>query len=309
MTTVIQTVLNEDVSKRDCSTVPVTPADVGRDLDAALKAGSSLLHFHARGPNGEQTPDDEEFYVAALGASNISRDVLWYPPQGFGTNAAHRWRHLSGLRKSVGLDFITIDPTSFDFMVVDESSGEIVTPRFSQMESAPVEGGLPVQSPLEQWVWFCQEAQRLHLKPLFGILEPGSLRRVLTWVRLGLVTQPVLLNFFLTERFHFGLEAEVDSLETYMNLVPSDIRYEWFCCPMGVSSATETRLFSYAVTHGGHLRVGVGSPPLEGVPVGITNADIVEKAVELVIANGGVVATPGEARSTFGVSLPESVVH
>lgn len=297
---IVQAVLNEDVRPTEVPNVPIRPADVARDTRAALDSGASVVHFHGRDPSGGQAPDDVDYYVSALRDLDDLGSLNWYPPQGFGTNAAARWRFLRPVQEAVGMNLISIDPHLFDIMELDRATGQVKIPRLSEVHASDEAGG--AMPPLEQWMWFCREARRLSLTPLFGVFEPGGIQKIVTWYRQGLIDGPVVLNFFLTERFHFGLPAEPESLDLMRRMVPDDVPFEWFCCPIGVSAETQLALQMHAVRTGGHLRVGLGSPPLEGLPPEATNASVVASAVGLVERLGAVPADPHEARAILGTA-------
>jgi 3-keto-5-aminohexanoate cleavage enzyme len=297
---IVQAVLNEGVRPAEVPNVPISPAEVTRDTRAALGAGASVIHFHGRDPSGGQAPDDVDYYVRALRGLDGLESLNWYPPQGFGTSAPARWSFLRPVQEAVGMNLISIDPHLFDMMDVDRGSGQIKLPRLTELHSSDSAGD--AMSPLEQWLWFCAEARRLSLTPLFGVFEPGGIRKIVTWYRQGLIDGPVILNLFLTDRFHFGLPPQPESLDILRRMIPDDVPYEWFCCPIGVSADTERGLREHAIRTGGHLRVGLGSPPLDGLPTEETNASVVARAVELVERLGAVPADAEDARSILGAA-------
>ncbi|WAX58370.1 3-keto-5-aminohexanoate cleavage protein [Jatrophihabitans cynanchi] len=298
--TIIQAVLNEDVRTDAVPGVPILPHQVRQEMAGALGAGASVIHFHGRTPSGGQAPDDTAYYVSALQGLTDLNSLNWYPPQGHGVNGRSRWRFLPDVQRVVGMNLISIDPHLFDMMDVDPGTGAIKPSWMAKLESSESAG--EPESPLAQWLWFCAEARRLELKPLFGVFEPGTLRKIVTWWRNGLVDGPVVLNLFLTERFHFGLDPIAESLDRLRAMIPADMPYEWFCCPIGVAADTERRLQQHAVRTGGHLRVGLGSPPIEGFAPEASNASVVRAAVELVRSQGGQVASADDARRILGVA-------
>lgn len=298
--TIVQAVLNEDVRPAEVPNVPITPADVAREAREALAGGASVIHFHGRTPSGGQAPDDAHYYISALRALDELEELNWYPPQGFGPNAASRWRFLRPVQNAVGMNLISIDPHLFDIMDID-AAGQIKIPRLAEVRTSDAAAG-EAMTPLEQWLWFCAEARRLSLTPLFGVFEPGTLRKLVTWYRQGLLDGPVVINLFLTERFHFGLPPEPESLDLLRRMVPDDMQIEWFCCPIGVSGETERRLQRHAIRAGGHLRVGLGTPPRDGLPPNATNASVVAAAVQLVEQLDARPATAAEARAILGAS-------
>jgi uncharacterized protein (DUF849 family) len=306
---IIQAHLNEDAV--DNPRVPMTPDSVAEDAIAVAHAGAPWVHFHARDKGGGQRPDDMAFYRDAARSFRREVDVLWHPPQGFAPTPQERWVHVAPLvqDRETALEVITIDPGSIDMMDYDATT--------KQVRRSPVEATLqrktgdsserPVHQ-LDHWLWFCQEARRLNLKPVFGVLEPGYLRRILTWLDMGLIDEPLVLHFFLTERYNYGLPAEVWSFETYLRMIPSWVRFIWFACPMLCSRRCTQELNAFALTRGGHMRVGLGYPPVDGFGQAQApgNRELIEEAVAFAERFGRRPATTAETRGMLGVAQRSS---
>lgn len=296
----LEAALNEDTSRAANRSVPLSSDEVAADARAALDAGASLIHFHARTADGVQAPDDTAHYRG--GVASLAEGELWYPPQGDGPDPAVRWSHVGPLVEDPGLELITIDPGSFDLMMRDPDTGEIRVPPMQHDFSVIEGGGRTVVGPVEQWVWFCREATRVGTRPIFGVMEPGWLRRILAFHDAGLVAEPIVVHVFLTERLGFGLPAEPASLDVYRRMVPDGISWEWICCPIGVSRSTEQALLQHALDNGGHVRAGIGCSPTDGFdPPAATNRQLVARAVEMIEASGNRVATRSEARALLGI--------
>ncbi len=277
----IQAHLNENVRPDRCPHVPIDPAACVTEGLASRRAGAAIVHFHARTPDGDQAPFDVEFYRTVGRGLASQSDVLWWPPQGESPTPQRRWAHVQALvaDPSTDLKLISIDPGSYeDMMGYDPTTksmfgaigDELRDPDASDFDGSAV----PKQ---EHWRWFCEEAQQLHIKPIFGILEPGYLRRVLAWYDMGLIDPPLSLHIFLTERLSYGLPAEVSSIDTYLSMIPASVPVEWFISPAGCTAETEQRLIDYAIDSGGHVRAGLGCPPIDASParLSMTNADVI----------------------------------
>ena len=309
---IVQAILNEFVSRSDSPMVPLSPREVGADIVEVVGAGAGIVHFHPRddsgSANGFRPQDDVSYYRETL---QIARDgltpdvgerLLWIPPQGEAASASARWRHVEPLTINPGLELITVDPGALD-MFEHDPVARTVTPLPPSFGSSSSEADIADHmSAGEQWIWFCHEAQRLGIKVIFGVLEPGFLRRILALYDAGLIPDPLWLQFHVTDKYSFGLPAEPETYATYRRMIPSDMKVEWFCSYIGVTAANQDRLTKYTLDEGGHVRAGVGSPPLEGLPQGKTNRDAVEEVVELAISRGRRVADAEMSRNLLGLS-------
>src|SRR5713101_1414233 len=309
---IVQAILNEFVSRQDSPRVPLSPREVGADIVEVLGAGAGIVHFHPRddsgAANGWRPQDDVSYYREALetARANLAPDVrerfLWIPPQGEAGSASVRWRHVEPLTIDPGLELITVDPGALDMFEHDPVARTVkaLPPSFGSKSSEAE--AVDTMSAGEQWIWFCHEAQRLGIRIIFGVLEPGFLRRILALYDAGLIPDPLWLHFHVTDKYSFGLPAEPETYATYRRMIPSDVKAEWFCSYIGVTAANQDRLTKYTLDEGGHVRAGVGSPPLEGLPQGKTNRDAVEEVVELAISRGRRVADAEMSRNLLGLS-------
>ena len=311
---IIQAHLNENVMPGRCPHVPIDPAACVREGLTSLHAGAAIVHFHARDADGGQAPFDLEFYRTAARGLTSQSEVLWWPPQGESTTPQRRWAHVQALAEdpSAHLKIISIDPGSYeDMMGYDPTTkstfsaigDELRDPDASDLHASSV----PKQ---EHWRWFCEEARRLRIKPIFGVLEPGYLRRVLAWYDMGLIDPPLSLHIFLTDRLSYGLPADVSSIDTYLSMIPASVPVEWFISPAGCTTETEQRLIDYAIDSGGHVRAGLGCPPIDAssARLSMTNADVIAEVGARSERRGRTVASVAEAVHLLDIQLDDHAV-
>ncbi|MGH7822625.1 MAG: 3-keto-5-aminohexanoate cleavage protein [Candidatus Binatia bacterium] len=130
------------------------------------------------------------------------------------------------------------------------------------------------------------------------VFEPGGVRNVIALWRAGRYRRPVLLKFFLSEVFAFGFPPEERYLGVYADMLPADLPCEWLVLPYGASFATAMRLWTWAIRHGGHVRVGLGDNPV-GDGYLPTNVERVKQIAALARSLGREVATLDDVRRRF----------
>ena len=111
---IIEARVNEYMPRDINPNVPFTPAEIGEEAAKAREAGASIVHFHARKPDGSPAHDTET-YAATIRAIRARCDALVNPTLGQVTKGgeAERLSHieemvkdpalLAGLRESLGI--------------------------------------------------------------------------------------------------------------------------------------------------------------------------------------------------------------
>ncbi len=84
---IIEVRVNEYAMRDANPKVPWTPEEIGRDARAAQDAGASVVHFHARRPDGAPAHGIDD-YAAAIRAIRANSDLLINPTLGRSRGAA-----------------------------------------------------------------------------------------------------------------------------------------------------------------------------------------------------------------------------
>jgi uncharacterized protein (DUF849 family) len=137
------------------------------------------------------------------------------------------------------------------------------------------------------------ETMREHgLRPTLQIFDPSFLRAALVFLDQGLLTEPLILKFYLGgPELPFGLPPTLRSLDAYLAML-AGVRAVWFAATLGGDNLP---LVPTIVTLGGHVRVGLEDYHYarDGQ---FTNAELVTRAAAAIRAMGHDVASPAAAR-------------
>ena len=287
---IIEAALNENARRDLNPNIPITPQEIARDAVACAEAGAAVVHFHAREPEtGRPRMNGTELYAEAMALIREQSDVLFYPTFQPGLPAEERWRHIFDLAENprVRLRIGACDMGSVNF------------PRFD-LESGRVAGEWIYLNPTPDNEYCLRRCRELGLRPRMSIWEPGGLRILLKFRDIGLLTDPLMVQFYLSEDMPQGYPPGPRALLNYTDMVPPDVKLVWFA---GSIQGDATRLNALAVLMGGHVRVGLGDDPAAGGGKA-TNADLVARMVRLAADLGREVATPAEAGQILGLSQP-----
>ena len=81
--------------------------------------------------------------------------------------------------------------------------------------------------------YFLTKSRELGLRPTLQIFDPSFLRAALVFLDQGILTEPLLLKFYLGgPELPFGLPPNLKSLEAYLEMV-KDVRVNWFAATLG----------------------------------------------------------------------------
>lgn len=267
--------------------VPVTPEQIIKSCLDARAAGATVVHIHVRDPKTGKAADDVYLYeevVAGIRASgsDVLINLTTGPGQHLYNNPANPREVLPGttLRPPVERvehvakikpDICSLDVASFnrtDHVVVNS----LDTIRL--MAGAIRDAGV---------------------KPELEIFDTGQIGMALDLAKEGYFEDPLLFSFVLGTKYTAPPTPAIVS--AFASLVPAKSAWAAF----GVGPA-EYPIAAQSVVQGGHVRVGLeDNLYLKRGVLAKSNAELVERAVQLIDILGYEVATPAEGREMLNL--------
>jgi uncharacterized protein (DUF849 family) len=111
----------------------------------------------------------------------------------------------------------------------------------------------------------------------------------------------VNIKLFFSDRWVSNNDPDPDVIDFLLSRLPADIEHETIVVPYAMSSAERCQnLWERALDRGLGIRVGIGDCPL-AFPTA-TNAEMVDRAVDLITARGLTPATAADLRERVGAS-------
>jgi 3-keto-5-aminohexanoate cleavage enzyme len=271
--------------------VPYTPAEIARDATACRDAGASILHFHARKPDGSPEHDAAS-YAETVRRIRQSSDILVHPTLGYATlddSAERRLAHILDMAK---------DPaTGPHFAPAD--MGSVNVDRYNEQARRFETTNLIYKNSTATLTYFTQEIRRAGLKPYLVSWNIGFTRYIDAFMDMGLIDGPAFICFCLTDNTWLGGHpGTLKGLQAHLDFLPRDKDVEWTVVNFGGN------LFALAgaiIQLGGHISIGLGdyTYPEIGMP---TNAELVARIAQMARDLGREVATPAEAAAMLGMS-------
>jgi 3-keto-5-aminohexanoate cleavage enzyme len=278
----IEAAINGNAPRELNRNIPYTPQEIANDAIAAAKAGAALIHFHVRDPETGRWVQDVPYYAEVYRCVRASSDALLWPTFPFEGTAAERFSHFVALAKDpvTRPDLGAADVGSVNLASYDRQSKKVRGARFIYQNS------------YETCRYFLETSRELGLRPTLQIFEPGFLRAALVFLDQGLLTEPLILKFYLSAGEQcFGMPPTLKSLEAYLEMI-KDVRCEWFAATLGGDNLPMVPLIA---SLGGHVRVGLEDHQYtrEGQ---LSNSQIVERAAATIRAMGHEVASVAQTR-------------
>ncbi len=267
--------------------LPVTPAEIASAALDAAKAGAAIVHLHVRDPatgRGSMALPLYEEVTARIRERN--RDVIlnlttgeggrFVPSEdepriaGPGTTLARpelRVAHVERLKP---------DLCSLDFDTMWSGQAAVINP--------PRNVQIMAERIYAAGVW-----------PEIEIFDSGDLHMARHFLEQGILKGPLLVQFVLGVRY--GAVANPETLLFLVSQLPPGTLWGAF----GIGRHEFTML-AQAWLLGGHVRVGMeDNLHIRQGELCRDNAELVEKAVNIVELLGGSVATPAEARALLAL--------
>jgi 3-keto-5-aminohexanoate cleavage enzyme len=250
--------------------VPETPKAIGRAAGAAADAGAAVVHLHAREENGERCFDTERFQQIDDAVREHAPDVVIQHSTG-GTAAPTEVRHRP-LRTDPPPEMASLDmgPLNRYDHLTSENTRATIDALYDEMAERGIKPELEVFNDG-------------HLNEVHGLLERRDLAEPFHTTLLfggGTLTRPRPENFL-------NAIANLPDCATFNTIGTG--RHQLPFATMGI-------LF------GGHVRVGLeDSIYYEAGELATSNAQLVERVVDLAERLGRPVASPHEAREILGL--------
>lgn len=291
---IIEVALNGQTRRERNPNVPLSREEIVACGLGCLEAGASILHHHNREIGVPAEAAADEYGAVFQRWLERDPDALCLPTLGSGADTAEKLRHVDLLARRGLVRMGFIDPGSLVLGWAD------ATGRPDRNSFVYVNTFADIELAIEQ----CRRNRLgLHL----ALFEPGFLRNVLSYHRLGELPQGSFIKFYFGGEggymangpgVSFGLPPTKIALDAYLELLELErCRLPWFSAVVG-GDFFATPIPRLTLERGGHLRVGLEDFYGPRKP---SNLELVEQAAALARELGRPVATPKQAAELLGL--------
>jgi 3-keto-5-aminohexanoate cleavage enzyme len=280
---IITCALSGVAANRDqCPAIPYTPAEYAAEARRAHEAGATVVHIHARYPDGRASFRVEEYEA-------ITRAILVEVPDivvNFSTGAvgvplADRIRHITRLKPELGA----------------LNMGSMNYAKYSHARKAMV-FDLVFANPFADIIFLLEQMNAAGVKPECECFDTGHVASMEPLIDMGLLRPPVQVSLIVGVLG--GAPADARTLEHLTTLVPPDSTWEVIAI-----ARKQWQLVAAATELGGNVRVGLEDNfYLPSGEMATSNGDLVAAAAKIVEQSGRRVASAVEARARLALPDP-----
>ena len=278
----------DTVTKSD--QVPFTPEDIAADCLAAAEAGAAIAHIHVRDPITGAAAREVEYYrevVELIRASDT--DVIINLTAGMGGDLV-----LGSPERPLPLD-----PDGTDLVGASERLDHVrlLRPEICTLDCGTMnfgEGDYVATNSTQTLHEMARQIQDLGVRPEIEVFDTGQLWQAKSLVDAGLIDDPVMVQ--LCMGVPWGAPPDLNTFMAMVNNVPD----EWTFSAFSIGR-DQLPYVALAALAGGNVRVGLEDNLYLDRGVLASNADLVERAVQILTSINVSVMGPDEVRSKLNL--------
>ncbi len=291
---IIMARINEYMPRDRNPHVPFTPDEIAQTAAECESAGASIVHFHARNPDGSPSYDSET-YLEIIRKIRARSNVLIDSTLGQNTikGDENRSAHIVEMGKNpeARADMAAIDVGSTNIDTYDRAQKRFLTTDRTYVNT------------IGSIMFLAERMHAAGVKPHLTCWTIPFLRVAEALLEMGVFREPSYVQFSFCEGGILGGHpCTIDGALAFANMLPREKRIEWtVTCKEGNLLPAA----AVALERGGHVSPGIGDytyPELD-YP---SNPKLIEFFAKLGRAQGREVASPAEARVMLGLEKPQT---
>jgi 3-keto-5-aminohexanoate cleavage enzyme len=281
---VITNSISGTVANRDqCPAIPYTPEEYAAEARRVVDEGGSMIHIHARTPDGTPSYEIEDFR-AITDAINAEVDdvIINYSTGAIGVPLEKRIAYLRELKPDVA----ALNMGSMNYAKYSRRRGDFV---FKAV----------FENSFDTIIELVQAMRELEIKPEHECFDSGHVANLDPLIDMGMLEEPLQISCVMGVTG--GIRPTARNLAHMSSEVPggADGPNNWGV--IGISRE-QWMLVAAALTLGGNVRVGLEDNfYLPDGTMARSNGDLVAKARQMTEDVGRRPATVAEAREMLGV--------
>ena len=274
-------------SREQCPAIPYTPEEYAAEAKRAVDEGCSMIHIHARTPEGVPSYEVEDFRAiteAILGA--VDDVIVNYSTGAIGVPIEKRIEYLRELRPDVA----ALNMGSMNYAKYSARRKDFV---FKAV----------FENSFDTIIAFLTAMNELGIRPEHECFDSGHVANLDPLIDMGLLSEPLQIDCVMG--VIGGIRPTPKNLVHMADQVPggAEGRNNWGV--IGISR-DQWRLVAAAAALGGNVRVGLEDNfYLPDGEMARSNGDLIARARRMVEDAGRRVASVAEARELLGTPGPD----
>ncbi|HEV3071387.1 MAG TPA: 3-keto-5-aminohexanoate cleavage protein [Solirubrobacteraceae bacterium] len=266
-------------NREQCPAIPYTPEEYGEEARRAVEEGASMIHIHARKPDGTPSYEIEDFAAITEAIRGAVDDVVInYSTGTIGVPVAKRIEYLRACRPEVA----ALNMGSMNYAKYSRSRKDFV---FSMVFT----------NPFEEIIELLRAMNELGIKPEHECFDIGHIGSLEPLIDMGTLQTPLHVDCVMG--VIGGIPPTARNLAAMVDNIPAGSHWG----VIGISRDQWT-LLAAALTLGGSVRAGVeDNLYLPDGAMARSNGELIAKARQMAEDVGRRPATVEEARGLLGV--------
>ncbi|HEY7961034.1 MAG TPA: 3-keto-5-aminohexanoate cleavage protein [Solirubrobacteraceae bacterium] len=267
-------------NREQCPAIPYTPQEYAAEARRAVEEGASMIHIHARRPDGTPSYEIEDFAAITEAIRGAVDDVIVnYSTGTIGVPVSKRVEYLRACRPEVA----ALNMGSMNYAKYSRSRKDFV---FKMVFT----------NPFEEIVELLEAMNELNIKPEHECFDIGHIGSLEPLIDMGVLKTPLHVDCVMG--VIGGIPPTPRNLAAMVDNIPAGSHWG----VIGISRQQWT-LLATALTLGGSIRAGVeDNLYLPDGSMARSNGDLIAKARQMTEDVGRRPATVAEARALLGVT-------
>jgi 3-keto-5-aminohexanoate cleavage enzyme len=280
---IITNSISGTVANRDqCPAIPYTPEEYAAEAKRVVDEGGSMIHIHARKPDGTPSYEVEDFQaITDAILAEVDDVVINYSTGAIGVPIEKRIEYLRALRPDVA----ALNMGSMNYAKYSRRRKDFV---FKTV----------FENSFDTIIEFVRAMRELGIRPEHECFDSGHVANLDPLIDMGLLEEPLQISCVMGVTG--GIRPTPKNLAHMADQIPggAESRNNWGV--IGISR-DQWRLVSAAAALGGNVRVGLEDNfYLPDGEMARSNGDLIAKARQIVEEAGRRAATVEEARELLG---------
>jgi len=271
---VITAALTGVLATRDqCPAIPYTPREIGEEAKRAADAGASIVHIHARSPEGGPEWRVEVFAEILSEVRSRTDVIINFSTGAIGVPVEQRVAHIRDLKPEIG----ALNMGSMNYAI------------YSKKKKAFYHDHV-FANPFQDIRFFLEAMNEAGVRPELECFDTGHIANTVPLIDMGILRPPY--QFSLIMGVLGGIPGTTRHLVDQVDTLPEGSL--WQVIGIGLE---QWPLVASAITMGGNVRVGLEDNfYVEQGLMAKSNGELVEKAARMVRDLGRNVASIAESR-------------
>jgi len=265
--------------KEQCPAIPYSPEEIAEEARRAFEAGASVVHIHARTPEGGPSWESRVFGEIKAEIRKRCPVLLNFSSGGIGLPIEERTRHIVDHRPEIA----ALNMGSMNYAIYSRKNKKFYH-------------DYVFSNPFRDIQYCLEQIASVNAKPELECFDCGHVGNAEPFLDLGLLKSPA--HFSLILGVLGGISTRSGNLACMAANLPEKSHWE----VIGIGR-DQWRLLQEALDLGGDLRVGLEDNfYLPKGEMALSNGDLVREAVRMAELSGRRPATVAEAKSVLGIS-------